>query len=546
MIAITKSGTSRLAILSIVVLTLTACQDAKNERVVAQLSPQKQQVLDGEMLVRQRCAGCHKEAEGGGLSRINQERKTPEGWFMTVVRMEREGRVTLNVDERRAVVKFLADSQGLAPEETAEFRYVLEKRPNIVEDPVDPELATMCGRCHSNARYSLQYRNAGDWRKLVDFHVAQFPTLEYQTMSAERPWLNDARTDFANRLGERFPLQTSAWEDWTARPANDPSGHWRVVGEEPGKGHYSGTAEISRGDGDEYQADYELSYGDGEIWKGHSEALLYTGYEWRGRSERDGKVLREVYQLSADGSSIRGRWFDIQRDERGGSWTAVRMDAGSAVLRVEPAYLKAGQSGQVRLLGVGLKGEVSLGQSVAASIVSRSDTEIILEATASADADLGPRVVQVGALSVPSQFTVYDRIDSIKVFPDSAIARIGDGGGKLPPMSAQFEAVGYTRGADGEPGTEDDIRIGVFPAQWSHDNYDEWAAEMEDARFAGAIDSSGRFNPADAQINPERYIPTNNLGVLAIIGTVVDGGEPVSGKARLVVTVQQFINPPIN
>ena len=526
---------------------MSACQEADHSTIAqAEAGEPATQTLDGASLVAQRCAGCHAGTEEGDLSRIDRIRKTPEGWFMTAVRMEREGRVALSQDERRAVVKHLSDTRGLAPAETADFRYILEKRPNIIEEPADPELGVMCGRCHSNARYSLQRRDADEWRKLVNFHVVQFPTLEYQTMSAERHWFEEATGEFADRLGRLFPLHDSHWDAWKAGKAHDPSGLWRVVGYEPGRGRYEGTAKITGVGGDNFRADYELSYSDGEVWKGQSEALLYTGYEWRGRSQRKGALLREVYALSEDGTRISGRWFHTESDERGGEWNAVRMGGDATVLAVEPAYLKAGETAQIRLFGVGLEGDVDVGSDVSTRIVSRSANEIVFEATASANASPGFRPLRVGSLELMDQLTVYERIDNLKVIPENAIARIGGGGGKLPPVIAQFEAVGYLNGPDGEPATEDDVRIGVFDARWSHDNYDELATELEDARFSGSISASGRFHPAEAGINPERYIATNNVGVLAVTATVDDGDQTLDGTARLVVTVQKFINPPIH
>ncbi|RLA39896.1 MAG: quinohemoprotein amine dehydrogenase subunit alpha [Gammaproteobacteria bacterium] len=529
-------------------LLVSACQDVSKE---TSSRPSQtaiaEQTVDGASLFHQRCAACHSPTDTGGNSRISQVRKTPEGWFMTVVRMEREGRVVVNRDERRAVVKYLSDSQGLAPVETADFRYILEKRPNIIESPADPELAVMCGRCHSNARYSLQRRDADEWRKLVSFHVVQFPTLEYQTMSAERRWFEEATTEFASRLGENFPLQSTAWDNWRANGMDaNPSGQWRVVGYEPGKGRYEGIATISALGGDNYQAVFALSYTDGDAWKGRSEALLYSGYEWRGRNERNGAVLREVYALSEDGSRLSGRWLDIDRDERGGDWTAVRMDAGDSLLAVDPPYLRIGKTREIRLLGVALEGIVDFGPGVKHEIVSRSATEIVVNATSVAGSSQGLRQVSVGSTEFQGSFSLYDRVDTIKVIPENAVARVGGAGGKLLPVPAQFEAVGYNRGADGKPNTEDDIRIGVFPATWSHSDFDELATELEDARFAGQIDNNGRFQPAVAGINPDRYISTNNVGVLAITGTVIDDDRELSGTARLVVTVQRFINPPIN
>ena len=134
-------------------------------------------------------------------------------------------------------------------------------------------------------------------------------------------------------------------------------------------------------------------------------------------------------------------------------------------------------------------------------------------------------------------------IDRVQIVPENAIARLG--GGKVPAVKVQFEAQAYSNGPDLVENTEDDELIGVFPASWSKANFDAIAESLQDASFAGDIDQQGLFSPAPAGINSERYIPTNNTGVLAIIGEVNDGARTVRGQSRLVVTVQRFIDPPI-
>ena len=113
-------------------------------------------------------------------------------------------------------------------------------------------------------------------------------------------------------------------------------------------------------------------------------------------------------------------------------------------------------------------------------------------------------------------------------------------------MPAQFDAVAFANGADGEAGTDDDMRIGVVPATWSVEPYTEVAAAQEDARYAGSMDAaSGLFMPAEAGLNPERQYDTNNVGDLAVKATVTEGGAEISGTAHLVVKVQRWIDPPI-
>lgn len=530
----------------ILVVGLSAMMGCRNGGFSDQLNLERLVTSDvsGAELVQSRCSGCHAGSSDSGYSRISEARKTPEGWFMTIVRMEREGRVVLSDDERSAVVTYLANKQGLAPQEAANFRYAIEKTPNISENPGDPELAEMCGRCHSNARYSLQRRDSEDWKKLVHFHVAQFPSLEYQSMASDRPWLRLAESTFASRLGEKFPLDSKTWNDWINSPRIDISGQWRVMGRVPGRGKYYGTSIIKKVDEDSYRMSYRLEFADGTQWRGESRGHVYTGYEWRGQTSYKDELVREVYALSEDGSRFGGRWFLVDHEERGGSFSAVRMSAeNSEIVGVEPAYLKLGESTRITIHGIGLNGSLKLGNGVDIKIIRRSDTEVVADIVARESAVPGSRVVQLGEAKSNVSFTLYDQLDFVRVVPENAIARIG--GGKVEPVVAQFEAVGYMRGADGKAGTEDDIAIGHFPADWSHDNYDDWASELEDAKFAGKIDKDGVFYPADAGINPDRYIPTNNLGVLAISGTVIDGDKKVSGKSRLVVTVQRFLNPPI-
>ena len=153
--------------------------------------------------------------------------------------------------------------------------------------------------------------------------------------------------------------------------------------------------------------------------------------------------------------------------------------------------------------------------------------------------------VRVGETSMADAIVVYDAVARVAVEPGQTIARVGGNDGPIAPVPAQFEAVGYMAGADGEAGTDDDLRIGVMPASWAVEDFDEFAAALEDAKFAGTIDQAGLFSPGAAGPNPERRMSTNNAGNLAVIGTVDDGGNKVEGRAQLFVTVQRFVDPPL-
>ena len=142
---------------------------------------------EASSILNAKCAACHERTDDG-LARIKDQRKTPEAWDMTIVRMVQLHGVEVTDDERAILVKHLADTQGLAPAETEGFRYILERVPSQFEAPATEELGTMCARCHSYARIALQRRTEDEWRKLAHFHLGQYPTAEYQALGRDRNW----------------------------------------------------------------------------------------------------------------------------------------------------------------------------------------------------------------------------------------------------------------------------------------------------------------------------------------------------------------------
>src|ERR1700760_1064862 len=88
-------------------------------------------------------------------------------------------------------------------------------------------------------------------------------------------------------------------------------------------------------------------------------------------------------------------------------------------------------------------------------IVAHTGREITAELDVAADALSGKRDIAFRRAVLPAAFAVYDKIDYIKVSPESAMARLG--GGKHPKGFQQFEAFGYNRGVDGKLHTADDV-----------------------------------------------------------------------------------------
>ncbi|MEA2626730.1 MAG: quinohemoprotein amine dehydrogenase [Candidatus Binatota bacterium] len=465
---------------------------------------------------------------------------------MTVMRMMRIHGVRLSDDDRRAIVKHLADTQGLAPDEAREYRYILERRPPAVEHE-DEEMTVMCARCHSYAQIALQRRDEAEWRRLSHFHLGQYPSLEYHSRGRDRNWWEIASGEIPARLAELYPFDTDEWTEWRKNAKADLAGTWRVTGHHPGKGGYEGRADVVRSGTDEYRIAMKIRYAGGETATGRGTAVVYTGYEWRGSLDLGGEKVRQVLAADEDGDSLSGRWFLEDHDSLGADIEAVRVTAADTqVLAVEPPFLKAGSQAKVAIHGIGLSGAPALGDGirVLGHPEGAGDT-ITAVIQVEPNATEGSRDVSVGEAKTEALFTVYSEIDALRVEPDFAIGRVGGGGGPIPAVPVQFEAVGYLNGADGEPGTDDDLRVGVLPADWSVTDYNEAARAMKDSEFAGEMKAGGLFVPAAAGPNRKRKFSTNNAGDLTITARANDGGTKLEATSHLIVSVQRWVDPPI-
>ncbi len=502
-------------------------------------SPPTLAARDAPSILRETCQGCHTPEADNGLSRISHQRKTPEGWLMSIARMQTMHGLQISDDDRRTLVKYLADTQGLAPSETDGVRYALERRLNTVEQ-FDEQTSQMCGRCHSGARVALQRRPAEEWERLVNFHLGQWPSLEYQALSRDRDWFDLARKDMVPLLAKRYPLDNPAWKKWlsSAPKAEALVGDWSFSGHLPGKGELAGVMSVAADGSDQFKVSVKGRYADGSPFNGEGSAILYSGYEWRGNVSIDGVTMRQVF--AAQGNVLQGRMFEAEHDERGLDFIAAKQGS-SRLLAVQPGYLKAGSETEVTLIGSGLQGQPDFGKGVQVlEVVSHSPQQIKVRIKAAANAQPGLRAVSVGALKGVN-LALYSAIAEVKVVPAFSVARIGEGGGSTPKVQGRFDAEAWGKGADGKP-----YRIGVFPAQWKVEAFDERAKEDEDVKFAGQMQAdSGVFTPGDAGPNPARKMSTNNAGNLKVIAAVDDSGQSLTGEGHLIVTVQRWNNPPI-
>jgi quinohemoprotein amine dehydrogenase len=380
-------------------------------------------------------------------------------------------------------------------------------------------------------------RSAGDWKQFADSHAARY---KIRSPAEALAFLSTAA-----------PLHTPTWDAWNSRPdAPDLAGRWLVAASKPGRGNYYGEMQIDRDVDGEYNTRVTLtSMRDGSRILRSGRTVVFGGYAWRGRSKGSGPAAaapddrsseaREVLLIAANQSTAEGRWFWGQYQEFGFDVKLRRASSVPALLGLDRPSLKTGSSAsRIRLIGEHFPdqiapADVNFGPGVTVRrIVSNSASEIVAELDVASDAPLGKHDVAFRGSSLAEAMAIYDRIDYLKVTPDSTVAAFGDR--THPKGYQQFEAIGYQRGPDGRSHTSDDVEVGPVDVAWAVQVFH--ATEGSSSDSVGAMNSLGLFTPADA--NP-------NLNFDAwVIATARDekdrNGEPLVGKSYMVVTVPTY------
>jgi len=177
--------------------------------------------------------------------------------------------------------------------------------------------------------------------------------------------------------------------------------------------------------------------------------------------------------------------------------------------------------------------DVGLGSGITVRrIISSSTNDLVAEVDVAADAASGLRELVLGDRVLRNALAVYDRVDYIKLQPESALAAFGDA--QRSKGYEQFEATGYQRGADGKLHTADDVELGPVDVTWSLQVF--YAKEGSSSDIVGNISPSGLFTPATQS-------PQNNFDVWVIATAPEEktaDGTPLLAKAYMVVTVPSY------
>jgi quinohemoprotein amine dehydrogenase len=547
---------------AVAVLLGAASLRAESPPAVTAAAPEAGIPIPSEV-VKSACGACHPADAQGRLSRISGRRTTPEGWQETIKRMATLNGAPLDPAAARSALRYLANELGLAPEEALPARFEVERRLVPYSYP-DKSTERTCGLCHSVGRAMMQRRTSEEWDLLVAMHRGYYPLVDFQgfrlpALPSAEPGPDGKPPDrrhpvekALDHLKTAYPLRTPEWSAWSAtRRAPRLAGRWALWGHEPGRGPVYGEVRIEGQPGAEDEFTTELRYAAapaGSMMTRHGEAIVYTGFQWRGRSRAGEDVLREVLFVERDGRTMTGRFFQGAYDEKGLDVTLTRITGEALVLGVTPRALRAGTSALLTIHGANLEGatgasDVDFGPGVRVKRVARAESGLQAEVEVAADAPLGERDVFVAGATRARAAVVYRTVDALKVTPAAGLARIG--GIQFPKRLEQFEARAMSHGADGKPGTKDDLDLGPAEVAWS---LDELAATLgdDDKEWVGHIDATGLFTPAEDGPNPKRRGQRNNVGDLWVVATLPPDSplKPASSlraRAHLVVTVPLYV-----
>ena len=504
------------------------------------------------------CRSCHAQDSTGRMTRISYLRKTPEGWETLIRRMVTLNDAKIEPEAARNVLKYLANHQGLAPEEARPGRFDAERRMIDYSYPGDRGTEDTCRACHSMGRviaaaHPRRVGSAGCNALGVLSRRGQ-PGLPAWWTAWTRRRCNTSHGRCHSTFTTAFPLTTPDWTAWSAtmRPPRI-EGSWLIAGTQPGKGAFYGTMTIARAGQaeDEFTTNAIYTFVDGgaKVTR-EGRAVVYTGYQWRGSSNEQGKQekWREVMMVEPGWSSLSGRWFTGEYDEFGMDVTLTRASAAVSVAGASPRALRRGGGAQeVKLYGVNLPGSaaaamIDFGPGVRVERVVNATPDVLtLSVNVDANAAYGARDLFVSGALLRRAVVVYDSVSRIKVTPLAGMARVG--GIVFPKQFQQFEVVAMHNGVDGRPDTPDDLELGPVPVTW---NLEEYGAtyDDDDIKFVGQLDKNGFFTPADDGPNPKRSNNRNNIGDVWVVATHTPAGagaRPIRGRAHLVVTVPLYM-----
>lgn len=489
-----------------------------------------------DSLVMDKCGTCHAPAADGRIPRVEDVRTTPEEWTVIVDRMRRLHGMKLKDGEMDRLLKELATTQLLSPDEQAQVAYLsLWHNAQRVESPAGPEeekVYATCVRCHTAGKIHSYRMTPEAWAKLRDFHVYVSPTVVF-TMREMR-WIPEADAALAH-FARKLPYGA-------ARPASATSlaGRWAVFGHAPGRGTYRGEARIADAGNAELKVSGSVAYADGTSESFAGEGTLYGGYALRTRTSNNGFAARGAFIASSD--EITGEWHLPAPDFRTSRSQWVRIGDKPKVARIVPGYVLAGERTTLSIEGVNLPdakpSDVAFAGGPVRVVAARRTAPGVIEVTVESHAaKLATARVSVAGIDAGS-VTLAPRIDHIAITPEIGRARMS-GGSHYPAEGVQFEAIAYAKSGAGK-GAES-VPLGPVPARFRLVEQ-KTRPDDDDMTWLGTISPKGTYLPTvDYAPNPKRTYQGENSGLVKVLARYSRGGRHYDAGAELVVTVPDYI-----
>jgi quinohemoprotein amine dehydrogenase alpha subunit len=489
-----------------------------------------------DSLVWKKCAACHPPGADGRLARVEDIRTTPEEWAVIVDRMRRLHGMPLKKDEMDGLLKELATTQLLAPDEQAKVAYLSlwhnSQRMELPSGKNEEKLYTACVRCHTAGKIFSYRMTPEAWAKLRDFHLYIVPTVVFQMR--EMRWVAEADAMLAY-LAAALPYGKA----WSA-PAAKLDGAWAVFGYEPGRGTWRGEVRVSDAGNAEYKLAGSLVHADGMAETFAGEATLYGGYALRTRTKNNGYAVHGACIVSGD--EARGEWHRQAPDFRTSSATWLRSGGAAKIARVWPAFVLKGEKTTLTVEGVGLPDvrpadvafaggsvEVLGARRVAANAL---ELQVVSSTASLTEATLTVKGLDAGTVRLAPQ------VDHIAIAPEMGRARLS-GGTHYPAEGVQFEAIAYATSGSGKAAKK--VALGPVPATFRLAE-EKTRPDDDDLRWLGAIQPNGAYLPmGDFGPNPARSYRGENSGLGKVVATWRHGERTLRAEARLAVTVPDYI-----
>lgn len=515
-----------------------------------------QPMFDNSTMVFQKCGACHKPDPNGNLDVIQETRKTPEEWKNVVDRMIRINGAPLEDENFDAVIKELSRDLILTPDEMAGISYINSDENSqyreIPQNELEQQMFMACVRCHTWGKLASHRNTKSQWGEVRNLHLGYYPTIILQMRQMDWPVISK---DLIDPLAARFAFDAPQWRQWLKnRKKEDLAGPWVVAGYQPGMGYYQGiyrfTADPSKG-ADEYVVEKEIRYESGAVLKTSGSATLFGDYHLRyalaptplsGRCEG-------VFDLNADTQVFTGKWWALIQDANTyGNEQFARVTGEGKILSVFPRSLRiAGENQTITIVGTGLPNDAapgdiafSDGQIKATAVLAVSPFSIVCRIEVGNDAKIGMTGLAIKGVPYDMPINVFNKIDGIRIDPALGRARVSCGAA-YPPQGVQFVARGVSFGPDGKPDTGDDLILEPVDAKWRLEEQ-VTRENDDDLKYLQTSIENGLYTPITTYGPIEkRLMRKEGTGLIAVCASFLDGDRELNDRARLAVTVPDFV-----